>query len=183
MKLLRKAVVCPALVALAGCGAEDSVENEAPPLATQQQQLTASSPTLAAADEGGGQAELDPEFALAYSSLGASYSTYVMKGMGGISYYDEAEAACKRALDLDPGAVEPRVTLVYIYMGSGDKRKARELVEELRREAPNDTTIRNVAGTLYRLDGRYSEAVREFDRQLKINPTEIPEPAEAPPAP
>ena len=135
--------------------------------------------TLARADLDGAVAayrravELDPEFALAYSSLGASYSTYVMKGMGGISYYDEAEAACKRALDLDPGAVEPRVTLVYIYMGSGDKRKARELVEELRREAPNDTTIRNVAGTLYRLDGRYSEAVREFDRQLKINPTEI----------
>jgi serine/threonine-protein kinase len=117
--------------------------------------------------------ELDPEFALAYSALGVSYSTYVMKGMGGISYYDEAESACKRALDLDPVAVEPRVTLVYSYMGSGDKRKARELVEQLRREAPNDAAIRNVAGSLYRLDGRYEEALREFDRQLKINPTEI----------
>ncbi len=117
--------------------------------------------------------EIDPEFVLAHSALGVSYSTYVMKGMGGISYYDEAEAACKRALELDPGAVEPRVTLVYIYMGSGDKRRARQLVEELRREAPNDTSIRYVAGTLYRLDGRYEEALREFDRQLKINPTEI----------
>ena len=116
---------------------------------------------------------LDPEFALAYSALGVSYSTYVMKGMGGISYYDEAEAACKRALELDPKAVEPRVTLVYSYLGSGDKPKARELVEQLRREAPNDTSIRNVAGTLYRLDGRYEEALREFDRQLKINPTDI----------
>ncbi len=116
---------------------------------------------------------IDPEFMLAYSALGVSYSTYVMKGMGGISYYDEAEAACKRALEIDPKAVEPRVTLVYIYMGSGDKQKARELVEQLRREAPNDTSIRNVAGTLYRLDGRYEEALREFDRQLKINPTEI----------
>lgn len=117
--------------------------------------------------------EMDPAFALAWSALGASYSTYVMKGMGGISYYDEAESACKRALELDPKAVEPRVTLVYIYLGSGDKPNARELVEQLRREAPNDTAIRNVAGTLYRLDGRYAEAIREFDRQLKINPTEI----------
>jgi serine/threonine-protein kinase len=116
---------------------------------------------------------IDPEFVLAYSALGVAYSTYVMKGMGGISYYDEAEAACKRALELDPKAVEPRVTLVYIYMGSGDKQKARELVEQLRREAPNDTSIRSVAGTLYRLDGRYDEALREFDRVLKINPTEI----------
>jgi serine/threonine protein kinase/tetratricopeptide (TPR) repeat protein len=117
--------------------------------------------------------DLDPEFTLAWSGLGVCYSTYVMKGMGGISYYDEAEAACKRALDLDPKLVEPRVTLVYIYMSSGDKQKARELVQQLRREAPNDTGIRSVAGTLYRLDGRYEEALREWDRQLKINPTEI----------
>jgi serine/threonine-protein kinase len=117
--------------------------------------------------------ELDPEFTLAWSGLGVSYSTYVMKGMGGLSFYDEAEAACKRALALDPNLVEPRVTLFYIYLGSGNKRRARELVEQLRRDAPNDTAIRFVAGTLYRLDGRYDEALREWDRQLKINPTEI----------
>lgn len=117
--------------------------------------------------------DIDPEFTLAWSALGVCYATYVMKGMGGISFYDEAESACQRALDLDPKLVEPRVTLVYIYMGSGNKPKARDLVEQLRREAPNDTGIRSVAGTLYRLDGRYEEALREWDRQLKINPTEI----------
>ena len=37
--------------------------------------------------------EIDPEYTLAYSGLGVCYSTYVMKGMGGISFYDEAEAA------------------------------------------------------------------------------------------
>jgi len=96
-----------------------------------------------------------------------------MKGMGGISFYDEAMDACERALAIDPKALEPRVTQVYIYMSSGEKQKARELVEQLRREAPNDTGIRSVAGTLYRLDGRHEEALREFDRQLTINPTEI----------
>ncbi|MCC6745847.1 MAG: protein kinase, partial [Acidobacteria bacterium] len=117
--------------------------------------------------------ELDSQFANAFSSLGVCYATYVMKGMGGIAFYDQAEATCKRALELDPKAVEPRVTLVFIYLQSGDKVRARELVEELRREAPNDTSIRLVAGTLYRLDGRYEEALREFERQLRINPTEI----------
>lgn len=117
--------------------------------------------------------ELDPNFVLAYSALGVCYSNYVMKGMGGITYYDEAEAACKRALEIDPNAIEPRVTLVYIYLSAGDKQKARALVEKLRREAPNDTAIRSVAGLLYRLDGRYDEALREFDRQYKINPNEI----------
>ncbi len=116
---------------------------------------------------------LDPDFVLAHSALGVAFSTYVMKGMGGVSYYDEAESACNRALELDPKAVEPRITLVYIYMGSGEKQRARELVEQLRSEAPNNTAIRFVAGTLYRLDGRYDEALREFDRQLRINPTEI----------
>jgi len=40
--------------------------------------------------------DLDPSYALAYSALGECLATYVMKGMGGISYYDEGEAALKR---------------------------------------------------------------------------------------
>jgi serine/threonine-protein kinase len=117
--------------------------------------------------------DLDPQFALAHAALGSCYAQYVMKGMGGISYYDEANAACNRALEIDPNAVEPRVTLIYIYLRAGEKQKAREVVEQLRREAPNNTAIRNVAGTLYRLDGRYDEALREFDRQYRIDPNEI----------
>jgi serine/threonine-protein kinase len=93
--------------------------------------------------------------------------------MGGVTYYDEAEAALQRAIDIDPKAIEPRIFLVFIYLGAGEKQKARDLVEKLRREAPNNSVVHNVAGTLYRLDGLYDEALREFDRQLKINPTEV----------
>jgi len=74
MKLLRKAVVCPALVALAGCGAEDPVENEAPPLATQKQQLTASNQTLAAADDGENVAL--PDVAIAEATAQPLVSTW-----------------------------------------------------------------------------------------------------------
>src|SRR5207249_4529346 len=96
---------------------------------------------------------LDPTFVLAHSALGVCYATYVTKGMGGVTYYDAAEEAHSQALQLDPNAIEPRVYLVYIYMGAGEKQKARELVERLRREAPNNAAIRYIAGILYRLDG------------------------------
>jgi eukaryotic-like serine/threonine-protein kinase len=117
--------------------------------------------------------ELDPNYALAHGALGETLATYVMKGMGGVTYYDEAESALQRAIDIDPKAIEPRIFLVFIYLGAGEKQKARDLVEKLRREAPNSAVVHNVAGTLYRLDGLYDEALREFDRQLKINPTEV----------
>lgn len=116
---------------------------------------------------------IDPNYALAHSALGVCLATYVMKGMGGTNFYDEAEASLKRALELDPSLIEARVHLVYIYLGAGEKQQARELVEKLRREAPNNATVRYIAGTLYRLDGMYDEALREWDRQLQINPTDI----------
>jgi serine/threonine-protein kinase len=116
--------------------------------------------------------ELDPNYAHAHSALGVCLTTYVMKGMGGVAQYDEAEAELTRALELDPNLIEPRTYLVYVYMSGGDKQRAREQIERVRREAPNNTDIHQVAGTLYRLDGRYEEALREFDRLLKIDPNE-----------
>src|SRR6187455_2780340 len=45
MKLLRKVVVCPALLALTGCAAEDPGDSGTPPVAVQKQELAAVSET------------------------------------------------------------------------------------------------------------------------------------------
>ncbi|MGH9900940.1 MAG: tetratricopeptide repeat protein, partial [Pyrinomonadaceae bacterium] len=51
-------------------------------------------------------------------------------------------------------------------------QKARAEVERLRHEAPNEVGVHFVKGVLHRLDGEYDEALREFNRMLRLNPAE-----------
>ena len=52
------------------------------------------------------------------------------------------------------------------------KQKAREEVERLREEYPNDVGVHFVRGVLARLDGEYDRALRSFDRMVRLNPAE-----------
>ncbi|HYE16347.1 MAG TPA: tetratricopeptide repeat protein, partial [Pyrinomonadaceae bacterium] len=116
--------------------------------------------------------ELDPNFALAYCALGGAYANRVIKGCGGTEDYERAEEAFARALALDPKLLEARLHMVFIHLARGEKAKARELAERMRRESPNDVGVQFVCATLARLDGRYDDALEGFSRMLKINPAE-----------
>jgi serine/threonine-protein kinase len=116
--------------------------------------------------------ELNPDFALAYCALGGAYANRVIKGFGDLEDYAHAEEAFARALALDPKLLEARLHMVFIYLARGEKRRAREWVEAMRQEAPNDVGVQFVSATLARLDGRYEDALEAFSRMLKINPAE-----------
>jgi serine/threonine-protein kinase len=117
--------------------------------------------------------ELDPTFALAYSALGGCYVNRVLKGLGETGDHSKAEKAFDRALALDPQLLEARMHMVFIYLTQGKKKLAREEVELLRQEYPNDVGVHFVRGVLARLDSRYDRALRSFDRMVKLNPAEI----------
>jgi serine/threonine-protein kinase len=114
--------------------------------------------------------DLDPEFALAYDGLGASYVNLVHKGLGGAEDYERAEAAFNKALDLDPNLIEARMLMVFIYLWRGEKQKAREEVAQMRRQAPNEAVVHFVKATLHRLDGEYERALRSYDRLVRLDP-------------
>ncbi len=116
--------------------------------------------------------EIDPAFALAHSALGGCYANLVRKGFGDTEDYHVAEEEFDKALALDPKNFEARMHMVFIYMSRGDKRQARELLSQLRREMPNDVGVHFVSGVLRRLDGDYDRALRSFDRMVKLNPAE-----------
>jgi eukaryotic-like serine/threonine-protein kinase len=116
--------------------------------------------------------ELDPNFALAQCALGSAHANRVIKGFGDAEDYRLAEEAFGKALALDPRLLEARLHTVFILLARGDKKQAREQVERLRREAPNDVGVQFVSATLARLDGRYEDALDSFKRMLKINPAE-----------
>ncbi|HXT61739.1 MAG TPA: protein kinase [Pyrinomonadaceae bacterium] len=115
---------------------------------------------------------LDQSFALAHCGLGSAYASRVMKGFGEAGDHEEAENAFNQALAIDPHLLEARMHMVFIYLGRGEKEKAREAVKALRREAPNDVGVHFVSGVLARLDGEYERALRYFERMIRLNPAE-----------
>jgi len=116
--------------------------------------------------------ELDPKFALAYSALGGCYVNRVLKGLGQAGDHQKAKDAFTKALRLDPQLLEARMHMVFIYLTGGNKAKAREEVEALREQYPNDVGVHFVRGVLSRLSGQYERALRSFDRMARLNPAE-----------
>jgi len=114
--------------------------------------------------------ELDPNFALAYDGLGASYVNRVFKGFGGSEDYERAEAAFSRALAIDGNIFEARMLMVFIYLWRGQKQKAREGINRTRKEAPNEAVVYFVKALLHRLDGEYNRALRSYDRLVRLDP-------------
>jgi serine/threonine-protein kinase len=116
--------------------------------------------------------ELDPSFALAYSALGGCYVNRVLKGLAEANDYDKAQEAFNKALALDPKLLEARMHMIFIYISNGQKQRAREEVELLREEYPNDVGVHFARGYLARLDSDYERALRSFDRMVRLNPNE-----------
>jgi serine/threonine-protein kinase len=117
-------------------------------------------------------AYLDPSFALAHSALGKAYSNRVIKGTGEPGDYDAAMEAFDKALAIDPNLLEARRHTVLIYLSRGEKQRAREMAEQLAREAPNDPGVHFARGVVARLDGNYEKALRSFERMARLNPAE-----------
>ena len=114
--------------------------------------------------------ELDAEFGLAYDGLGACHVNRVFKGLGGVEDFERAEAAFRKALEIDGTIVEARMLMVFCYLWRGQKQKARDEVARMRRDAPNEAVVYFVKGTLHRLDGEYDRALRSYDRLVHLDP-------------
>jgi eukaryotic-like serine/threonine-protein kinase len=115
---------------------------------------------------------LDPGFARAHYALGRCYVHHA-QGYGGGEYFDLAEKSLLRALELDKNLPGARLQMVYVYLHRGEKEQALATLAEVRREAPNDPTVFIIAGMLYRLNGLYDKALRQYDRLLELNPNDV----------
>jgi tetratricopeptide (TPR) repeat protein len=116
--------------------------------------------------------EQDPNFALPHSALGSCYVHRVLKALAEPDDYSKAEKEFNKALAIDPKLLEARLQMVFIYISSGKKPKAREEVELLREEYPNDAGVQFVRGYLARLDAEYERSLRSFDRMARLNPAD-----------
>ncbi|MBO0722548.1 MAG: tetratricopeptide repeat protein, partial [Blastocatellia bacterium] len=116
--------------------------------------------------------KVDPNFARAYYTLGRCY-VHHGQGYGGHEYFELAEKSLQRAIELDPLLSGARLQMVYVYLHRGEKDKALATLADVRREAPHDPSVFIVAGMLYRLNGFYDKALRQYDKLLELNPNDI----------
>lgn len=115
---------------------------------------------------------VDPKFARAYAALGRCYIHHA-QGYGGEEYYSLAESALNRAIELDPDLSGARLQMVYIQLHRGEKDEALATLADVRRETPNDPTVFIIAAMLYRLNGLYEKALRQYDRLVELNPRDL----------
>jgi serine/threonine-protein kinase len=115
---------------------------------------------------------LDSTFAAAHAALGRCY-VHQTQGWAEPESFYLAERSLRAALELDPSLVEARLFLVHVDLHHGDKERARRIVADLLRQAPNDPEVLFVAGMLYRLDGLYEKALAVYARLLTINPRDV----------
>ena len=116
----------------------------------------------------------DPNFAPAWNGLGITHLQYVRYGFGGQMHVMAARRAFDQALEIDPGSVEANLYRVYMLLSRGEKESARHGIEHLLLTASNNADVHMVAGVTLRLDGMYDEAMEQFNRSLRLNPSNAP---------
>jgi serine/threonine protein kinase/tetratricopeptide (TPR) repeat protein len=111
--------------------------------------------------------QADPEFALAYSRLGQTYSN--------LRYDDKAEQFSRKAVDLSDKLPPPERYLIQANYAqvSNDYRKAIESYENLEKASPDDVDVHFRLGGLYESTGAYDKAREELAKVLTIDPKHV----------
>jgi tetratricopeptide (TPR) repeat protein/predicted Ser/Thr protein kinase len=111
--------------------------------------------------------QADPEFALAYSKLGQTYSS--------LRNDDKAEQFCRKAVDLSENLPPQERYLIQANYAevSNDNRKAIESYENLEKVSPDDVDVHFHLGGLYETTGAYDKARVELAKVLAIDPKHV----------
>ncbi len=109
----------------------------------------------------------DPEFALAYSKLGQTYSN--------LRNDDKAEQFSRKAVDLSEKLPPQERYLIQANYAqvSNDNRKAIESYENLEKVSPDDVDVHFRLGGLYETTGAYDKARVELAKVLAIDPKHV----------
>src|SRR6266436_4515137 len=111
--------------------------------------------------------QVDPQFAMAYSKLGQTYSN--------LRNDDKAEQFSRKAVDLSEKLPPQERYLIQANyaQASNDNRKAIEAYENLEKASPDDVDVHFRLGGLYESTGAYDKARAELARVLASDPKHV----------
>ncbi len=116
--------------------------------------------------------ERDPHFTLAYCMLGRFHLKLYWGGYDHSPARRElANTAIQNAVRLQPDAGEVHLAqAIYAYQGFRDYDQARAELDLARRKLPNNAEVYFVTALIDRRQGRWTEAIRNFDRAVELDP-------------
>jgi eukaryotic-like serine/threonine-protein kinase len=114
--------------------------------------------------------ERDENYAPAYAGLAAAYrDKYVWTSRDGI-WLEQAAAAARRAVELDPHLAVAHAELGLALAEKGESDEARTALEEALRLAPQNADAELGLGVIARASGRTSEAEGHFRKAIAARP-------------
>ena len=114
----------------------------------------------------------DPAFLLAYCRLAEAHDAFHFQGIdlepGRLAL---AKAAIDSAFRLKSDSADAHLALaLHLYFGYLDYDRARDELAIAARTLPNDARVFQLAGQIDRRDGRWHDAVRNFERATALDP-------------
>lgn len=114
--------------------------------------------------------DIDPNYALTWTYLGASYNSAAAFQFGGREQYNKARAAYEKALSLQPAQLEARMFLANLLIDTGNVEQAVPLLRDGLKTNPNQAAIHWELGYGYRFAGMLQESVEECEKAREIDP-------------
>ncbi len=115
--------------------------------------------------------EIDPNYALAWAYLGASYTSDAAFELGGREQYRRAQTAYERALALEPSQLDAQMFLANLLVDTGQVEKAVPLLRDALKANGNYAPVHWELGYAYRFAGMLNESVAECERARQIDPS------------
>jgi len=114
--------------------------------------------------------EIDPNYASAWAYLGASYNSDAAFELGGRDEYRRAQAACERALAIQPNLLEAQLVLANLLVDTGKVEQAVPLLRNALKINDNYAAAHWELGYAYRFAGMLDESLAECERARQLDP-------------
>jgi TolB-like protein/Tfp pilus assembly protein PilF len=117
---------------------------------------------------------LDPNFALAWARLSRMHSIIFLYSDASATRRDSAHAALQKALQLQPDLLDAQLADGYYqYRVVHDYNRAREILERVHSQWPNNSEAPRALALVARRQGHWDESLAHFHEALDLDPRNL----------